>query len=165
MFKLFRKMWLACTGWMFTKASILDGNVNVAKASFENARKKKSERIRTITAAVGALMATKKAKVDEIAALEKECGDLDTALRGAERMGNQRGMALKAEGKTKEQILVDPEYIRCRTGYQDIESTLAEKRKRIKSLESSLNENSKIIADHQSQLQHLKSDLERLQEE
>jgi predicted nucleic acid-binding Zn-ribbon protein len=165
MVKLFRKWLAAIRGFFLGKSAALNDNVHVIKATFEDAKNKLITRIRNINDALGKLIATKESKLEEIEELEKQCAELELALQGAERLGNKRGQELKSQGKTKEEILQDPEYIRCRAGYQDAESTLNERRKRIKDLEDTVDTNSATLATYQSELQTLKGELERLSSE
>lgn len=165
MFRFFRRCWAVMTGFFYGKADGLNENIHVVKATFEESKTKLVGRIRIINDAVGKMIANKEAKLEEIEILEKQCADLELALKGAGNLGNKRGQELKNQGKTKEEILQDPEYIRCRTGYQDAESTLAERRKRIQDIEETINANSATVAQHQSELQTLKGDLERLNSE
>lgn len=165
MFGYIRKLWQALTGWMFEGKDQLNENKHVVKAVYEKSKVQQAERIRTITDAVSKLIGIKNSKKDELNKLTKEMDDLKLAMQGAMNCANQRVAQLKTQGTTKEDIQLDSEYIRCRAGYQDAESTFAAKEERFKTLESSIDENSKTIAEYQQELHILKGQLEQLAEE
>lgn len=165
MFKLIRKLWIACTGWMWGHADSLNENLHVVNATYDKAQDKKANRINVINDAVGKIIASKEEKLEKIKDLEAECEELERAKLGAQKLAQKRAKELQAEGKSKEEAGNDPEYIRCRTGYQDAASTLAEKRQRIEEYEQRIEADQQTISHHTSELQSLKSELERLHEE
>lgn len=165
MFEWLRKVFAAFTGVFLKKNEKLNENEHVVRATFDRAQAKSKDRIITIKNAVGKLIANREAKLQQIKDLEEECATLEKAKRGAEGMARKRKDELVKQGLSKEQIQADPEFIKCATGHRDAESTLKEKRARIASLEQDIDDSQSLIADHQSQLQILQADLQKLHEE
>jgi len=165
MFKWLGKLLAAFTGLFYTKADALNENKYVVKKTFDSAQSQLTDRINTITNALGSLIGSNEEKLQKIKDLEAKCDELERVQIGAQKMAQKRAQELQKQGKSKVEIQNDPEYIKCRTGYQDATSTLEQRQQRIAELESNIEQQQSVITDHQSQLQTLKGDLEKLHEE
>lgn len=165
MFRWFRKLWIACTGWMWSRADALDENVHVIGATYDMADDELVGNIENVTRAVGNMIGENEKKVIQIEQLEKECEKLEQAMNGAEGLAKQRVATLKNQGKNKDEIEQDADYIRCRTGYQDAESTLQERRARIQALEDGVESGQKTIGLYQGELQSMTNRLDQLRRE
>jgi len=165
MFNWLRKLFAAFTGIFIKKSEKLNENENVVRATFDRAQEKSKNRIITIKNAVGKLIANREDKLQQIKDLEAQSADLEKAMRGAQGMAKKRKDELTKQGMSKDEIQRDAEYIKCATGYQDAASTHKEKQERIALLEQDIDNSQSLIADHQSQLQSLQADLQKLHEE
>jgi hypothetical protein len=92
-------------------------------------------------------------------------GLLDGAPRFGAGLPPQTVEALKASGKSDEQIKADENYKRCLAAFNDFSTTLAEKQSHIAENERDIDGYGKTIGDHKVQLQQLLREVDKIKEE
>ena len=162
--------WLKALGYMLTgqvdaARRTLDTNPHVVRAKYDEIIREKTARIQQYKQAVAQIIAQEQKKVAAVRKLNEEITKLENLKAGALAKAKQVTEKLKAGGATPEQIKADEDYKRCLTAYNDFNSTLAEKQKRVDEIEGDVDTYKKTIADHKIQLESLKRDLEKIKAE
>lgn len=160
--KYVRAVWYFMTFRVNKASETLRMNPGVISANYDRIIQEKRARVNQYKDAIGAMVAqeeTKKQRLktlnDEIARLEKlKAGAASKARRIAEQHGGDASV-----------VHNDPEYIKCQTAFRDFSSTLAEKETHAAELEEDLDQLIKNVSGHQSQIQSLMRDLDKLKEE
>ena len=165
MFTWLRRLWAAFTGVFIERADQLNTNTNVVRSTFDAAQKQSKNRINEVRNAVSKIMAIKSGKVQEIKDLSEQVKEYQQIKDGAKGMALARKALLEKQGKSREEIEKDPEYIECSTGFRDASSTLAEKEARIEGLEKDIEQQESQIEQFKIQLRSMQSELEKLHSE
>ncbi len=121
--------------------------------------------IQRLKAATAGLVAAVEQKRGEHARLEKELEDMYEELEGAKGVGAERAQELRAQGKTTEEIMVDPEFVEAQEFFEDIKATIAEREERVALLEERIDEIDEEVTNRERQLRDLHRQLGRLKTE
>jgi phage shock protein A len=165
---LFR--WLKAVGYLLTgrmdaARRLLDTNPHVVRAKFDEIVRDKTARVQQYKQAVAALIAQQESKMAKVKALTEEVRNLENLKTGALAKARQRVARLQGQGRPKEDIQKDEEYMKCLSAYNDFSSTLTEKQARIAELETDIQEYSRRIGEHKVQLQALVREIEKVKAE
>jgi chromosome segregation ATPase len=153
------------TGRFQAAADALQGNKFVMGATYDKAIEKGADRFNTVKNAVAQLMSIEQDRISTIKTQSSDVADLTRKMNGAKVAMQKRINALKAEGKSKEGMESDSEFIKHRAAYMDMKSTVAEKEARIDELEVDLEERRKQIATYKAELQQMQRQQASLREE
>jgi len=153
------------TGQVDSARRVLDQNPHVVRAKYDAIIREKVARIHTYKQAVAGLIAQQENKMAAVKRMTDEVGNLERLKAGALAKAKQTVDALKAAGKTDEQVKADENYKRCLAAYNDFSTTLAEKQSHIAENERDIEGYGKTITDHKVQLQQLLRDVEKIKEE
>ncbi|MGD9714854.1 MAG: hypothetical protein AB7V46_22755 [Thermomicrobiales bacterium] len=165
MWKYFKALWYCVTGRFKAAAEALNENKYVMSATYDNAIDKNQQRFETVKGAVAELIRIESDRTTEIKQLGEQVDRLTKVKQGAQAAMQKRIDALKGEGKSKEQILADGEFIRHKGAFDDASSTLQEKLDRMAEKEADLKERQKQIAQFKSELQRMQRANQALKEE
>jgi len=162
--------WIKAVGYLLTgqidsARRTLDTNPHVMRAKYEEIVREKTGRIQQYKQAVAGLIAQQEQKVQKVKTLTEDVGRLENLKAGALAKAKSRAKELLAEGRGKEDIHADPEYLKCQSAYNDFSNTLAEKQARIEELEGDVKGYGQRIAEHKIQLTSLLRDVENLRAE
>jgi phage shock protein A len=165
---LFR--WLKAIGYLLTgrmdaARRQLDTNPHVVRAKFDEIVRDKTARVQQYKQAVAALIAQQESKMAKVKALTEESRKLEDLKTGALAKARQRVARLQGQGRPKEDIQKDEEYMKCLSAYNDFTSTAAEKLARIEELEGDVQEYGRRIGEHKVQLQALVREIEKVKAE
>jgi phage shock protein A len=157
--------WIKAIGYLITgrideARRAIDSDPAVVRAKFEEIIEEKKKKIRQYKQAVAGLITQQEKKLSKVRELTEEVNKLEKLKAGA------LAKAKKAvEGKSPEEAKKDETYQKCLAAYNDFNSTLNEKKKRIADLEEDIEGYQKTISQHKIQLEHLVRDLEKLKGE
>jgi chromosome segregation ATPase len=160
--KYFRAIWYLMTFRVDKASETLRMNPGVISANYDRILKEKKTRLNQYKDAIAAMVAQEESKKQKLRSLNTEIERLQNLKAGAAARAKQ--LAAKHGGDpvaTKN----DPEFARCQTAFQDFSSTLDEKQERAAELEGDLDVLVKNVSGHQTQIQSLMRDLEKLKEE
>jgi hypothetical protein len=161
----FKALSYLLTGQVDSARRVLDQNPHVVRAKYDTIIREKVARIQTYKQAVAGLIAQQETKMAAVKRLTDEVQNLERLRAGALAKAKQAVEALKARGKTDEEIKADEDYKRCLSAYNDFSTTLAEKQDHIADVERDIEGYRKTIGDHKVQLQQLLRDVEKVKEE
>ena len=153
--------WFKAIGYLLTgrideARRSIDSDPSVMKAKYAEIVETKKKKIRQYKQAVAGLITQQEKKLVKIKELTEEVEKLEKLKAGA------LAKAKKAvAGKSGEEAKSDPVYQKCLAAYNDFNSTLVEKKKRIDDLEGDIGEYKATISQHKIQLEHLLRDLEK----
>lgn len=165
MWKYFKALWLAVTGRFSAAAAALSENKFVMTATYDAAIKKSDDRLKTVTGAVANLLTIEQDRLAQIKDLTVRSNTLTKVKTGAHAAMQKRLDALKAEGKSKEQIVSDAEFVRHKSNYDDANSRLTSVEAEIDEKEEDLKRRQKDIATYKAELQRMQRDTEKLKDE
>lgn len=165
MLKYFKALWYFVTGRFAAATAALRENQYVMAATYDKAIEKTGSRFTTIRTAVSNLITIETNRKTEIKEIGKEVDLLTKVKQGAQIAMQKRLDALKKEGKTKEQILADVEFLKHQAAYTDASSTLDEKLARMADKEKDLAQRQREIAAYKVELQGIQRKTEALKEE
>jgi len=160
--KYIRAVWYLMTFRVDRASETLRMNPGVISANYDRILKEKKDRLNQYKDAIAAMVAQEETKKQKLRSLNEEIDRLQNLKSGAAAKAKQ--IAAKYNGDavaTKN----DPEFARCQTAFQDFSSTLNEKQERASELEGDLEILVKNVSGHQTQIQSLMRDLEKLKEE
>jgi len=163
--RYFKALWYMLTGRFSAAADALQSNKYVMAATYDKSIEKGADRFNTVKDAVAKLMSIEQDRVATIKTLSGDVESLTKKMNGAQVAMQKRINALKAEGKTKEQIEADAEFIKHRGAFMDMKSTIAEKDARIGELEEDLKNRRQQIATYKAELQQMQRQQASLKEE
>lgn len=165
MWKYFKALWYCVTGRFKAAAEALQENKYVMTASYDNAIEKTGERFNTVKNAVAELIRIENERKGEIKNLGESVKSLTGVKTGAQIAMQKRIDLLKGQGKSKDEILNDPEFIRHKAAFDDASSTLQEKLDRMGEKEADLAGRQKQIAQYKAELQRMQRSNAALKEE
>lgn len=161
----FRAFFYLITGRFSSAAEALQSNKYVMAATYDKSIEKQAERFGTVQNAVAELMSIEQSRISTIKDLTNQHDDLIQTQLGAKSAMQRRINQLRSEGKSKEEISLDSEFIRHSSAYNDLETTIAEKDARIEDLESDLKDRQQQIATYKAELQQMQRQQAALKEE
>jgi len=153
------------TGRFSAAAEALQSNKFVMSATYDKAIEKGADRFNTVKNAVAELMSIEQSRVQEIKELGDRAEKQNKIKSGAQVAMQRRINELKGQGKEKEQIQVDPEFIKHSAAFKDASSTLAEIEARIIEKEKDLETRKHQIAKFKAELQEMQRGQQKLREE
>jgi len=165
MMRYLRALWYMLTGRFSAAAEALQSNKFVMSATYDKAIEKGADRFNTVKNAVAELMSIEQSRVQEIKELGDRAEKQNKIKSGAQVAMQRRINELKGQGKEKEQIQVDPEFIKHSAAFKDASSTLAEIEARIIEKEKDLETRKHQIAKFKAELQEMQRGQQKLREE
>jgi chromosome segregation ATPase len=160
--KYVRAVWYLMTFRVDKASETLRMNPGVISANYDRIIRDKKASLTQYKDAIAAMVAQEETKKQKLRGLNEEIERLQHLKAGAAAKAKQ--IASK-HNNDPVATKADPEYARCQTAFQDFSSTLAEKQERAAELESDLEVLVKNVSGHQTQIQSLMRDLEKLKEE
>lgn len=160
--KYFRAVWYLMTFRVDKASETLRMNPGVISANYDRIIVEKKSRLNQYKDAISAMVAQEETKKQKLKGLNEEIERLQKLRAGA--AGKAKQIAQK-HGNDPVATKNDPDYMRCQSAFQDFSSTLDEKQEHAIELESDLEVLIKNVSGHQTQIQSLMRDLEKLKEE
>lgn len=160
-----KALWYFCTGRFAAAANALQSNKYVMEATYDASIGRGADRLNTVRNAVAQLMTIEATRMTEIKQKFSESEKLTKIKQGAKVAMQKRIDALLAQGKTKEEVQQDPEFIRHSGNYKDASSSLDACLGAIKDKESDLHERQAQIATYKLELQQMQKGLQALKTE
>ena len=160
--KYFRAVWYLMTFRVDKASETLRMNPGVISANYDRIIAEKKSRLNQYKDAISAMVAQEETKKQKLKSLNEEIERLQKLRAGA--AGKAKQIAQK-HGQDPVATKNDPDYLRCQSAFQDFSSTLDEKQEHAIELESDLEVLIKNVSGHQTQIQSLMRDLEKLKEE
>ncbi len=160
--KYIRAVWYLMTFRVDKASETLRMNPGVISANYDRIIVDKKARLNQYKDAISAMVAQEETKKHKLKSLNEEIERLQKLKSGA--ASKAKKIAAKHAGDavaTKN----DPEYLKCQSAFRDFSSTLEEKESRAIEIEGDLEDLIKNVAGHQTQIQSLMRDLEKLKEE
>ena len=124
MFRYFRALWLLVTGRFSAAAEALQSNKHVMTATYDRSLDRAAGRFQTVRDAVAKLMSIEQTRLTEIKTLGEKAETLGKVMNGAKVAMQRRINELKAQGKSKEEIQEDGDFLRHSAAYKDAVSSL-----------------------------------------
>lgn len=157
--------WFKAIGYLLTgktdKASqALMKNPHAHRAAWDEQVDEHAASIREHKEAVGNLLALVESKRRKLEVLTEDIKKLGSLRNGALAKAKQL-----AQGKTKEELEHNEEYLKCKSAYADFSSTLQEKQERAAELEADITRAEENIRKHKVGLQGRLRGLDKLKEE
>lgn len=165
MMRYLRALWYMVTGRFSAAAEALQSNKYVMSATYDRAIEKGADRFNTVKNAVAELMSIEQTRVEEIKALQGREEKYGKIKKGAHTQMQKRIDALRKDGKTKEEIVADTEFIKHQSAYKDASSSLEEVSARIDEKEGDLEERRGQIATFKAELQSMQRAQQELKTE
>ncbi len=160
--KYFRAVWYLMTFRVDKASETLRMNPGVISANYDRIIKDKKERLNQYKDAIAAMIAQEESKKQKLRTINEEVERLQKLKAGAAAKAKQTAAK---HGNDLVATKNDPDYQKCQAAFQDFSSTLEEKESRAIELESDLEMLIKNVSGHQTQIQSLMRDLEKLKEE
>lgn len=165
MFTLIKAFWRMFTGFFGFKAERLQENRHVMSATYDKAITNAEGRFETVRNAVAELISIEQTLTNEVKTIGQNINRLNNIRVGAQAAMQKRLDQLRAEGKSKEDILNDPEFIRHKGAYDKNEEALRAAKATFDEKDAELNERKKQIATYKVELQNMQSAASRLRQE
>jgi hypothetical protein len=150
---------------MGSASDSLAENKHVMAATYDNAIAKRSSGSRSVKNAVAELLGIEQDRTGQLKELGERIAKLNTIKTGAQAAMQRRIDALRKEGKSKDEILVDGEFVKHKHAFDDASSTLTEVQARFDEKDADLKSKKKKIAEFKAELQGMQRANERLREE
>ena len=160
--KYMRAVWYLMTFRVDKASETLRMNPGVISANYDRIIREKKDRLNQYKDAIAAMVAQEETKKQKLKSINEEIERLQKLKAGA--AAKAKNIAQK-HGNDPVATKNDPDYLRCQSAFQDFSSTLDEKEQRAIELESDLELLIKNVSGHQTQIQSLMRDLEKLKEE
>lgn len=165
MIRYIKALWYMITGRFSSATEALQANKHVMSATYDKSIGKANARFNTVKNAVAELMSIEQTRLQEIKDLQAREAKLEKIKAGSQAAMQRRLNSLKKEGKTKEEIVVDAEFLRHQSAYKDASSSLSEVSARCDEKEVDLEERQNQIATYKSELQSMQRQQAALKEE
>jgi hypothetical protein len=153
------------TGIFSGAAEKMQANPNVMAATYDAAIKKRAARFDVVQTAVADQKMLKERRVGEIKTLNDKIDKLAKIKAGAAAMAKRLTEQLKSQGKTADDIKVNPDFLKHMSAYQDASTSLTDAEKLVKEKEVDMEERSTQIANFMAELQQMQRDNQKLREE
>ena len=163
--RFFKSIARAFSGRVDEASDSIASSPHAVRATFTDIIDKKMADARRYSKAVGGLIAHQERKIERVKTLTGEIEKLERIKKGAAAKARQRNEALKAEGKSAEEIKTDEEYLKCRAGFKNATKRLMEKQAEIEELEAGIEGDAEQIKKHKLQLTELKREIEKIKGE
>lgn len=163
--RYFRALWYCVTGRFAAAAEALQSNKYVMSATYDRALEQGADRFNTVKDAVASLMGIVQDRMQEIKELTERCVKKEKIKNGAQVAMQRTINKLKDEGKTKEEIQMDADFIKHSSAFKDASSTHAEIEERIAEKEADLQEREGQIAKYKAELQSMQRNQQELKDE
>ena len=160
--KYFRAVWYLMTFRVDKASEALRMNPGVISANYDRIIRDKKERLNQYKDAIAAMVAQEETKKQKLRTINEEIERLQKLRAGAAAKAKKIAQQHNHDPVATKN---DPDYLKCQSAFQDFSSTLAEKEQRAIELESDLEELVKNVSGHQTHIQSLMRDLEKLKEE
>ena len=165
MFRYFRALWLLVTGRFSAAAEALQSNKHVMTATYDRSLDRAAGRFQTVRDAVAKLMSIEQTRLTEIKTLGEKAETLGKVMNGAKVAMQRRINELKAQGKSKEEIQEDGDFLRHSAAYKDAVSSLNLTEEQIATKEADLEERRDMIDKYKIELQSMQRNQQALKEE
>jgi hypothetical protein len=165
MFRYLKALWYAITGRFTAAAEALQSNKNVMRATYDQSIKKSEERFQTVRDAVAELMGIEQTRLQEIKALQDKEEKLEKVKKGAHAAMQRCIKQLQGQGKSKEEIQADGDFMKHHAAYKDASSSLEEVEARLDEKETDLEQRRKQINQYKLELQKMQRAAKELKEE
>ncbi len=131
----FKAVGYLLTGQIDSARRVIDTNPHVVRAKYDQIVQDKINQIHIYKQAVASLIAQQENKLAKVKRLTEEVQQLERLKAGALAKAKQMVDRLQAEGKPKEQVQQNEDYLKCLAAFNDFSSTLKEKQDQIAELE------------------------------
>lgn len=165
MWRLIRAFGYLISGRFTDMWKTLNENKYVAQATFDKAIDQNRDRLTTVTNAIAELKMVELQRVDELRDLSERIEKLGTVSLGAKSMMQKRLDALKSAGKSKTEILTDPEFMKHKAAFDDASSTLSEVQKQYTDKEADLVDRQQQLVVYTNELQKMQRGIKSLEQE
>lgn len=165
MFRYLKAVWYLFTGRLERARASLSENANVMAATYDAAIKKTQANFETTKEAITELVKIEQDLVVQIKSLGDRMNRLSNVRNGAQVAMQKRVDVLRTEGKSKEEILRDSEFIKHKAAFDDSSSTLTEITSQYDEKNAALEERKRQIATYKSQLQKMQRASDNLRTE
>lgn len=154
----------------FFKRSKRGGHSKVIKAetiqfAYDVLIRFKEMNIQQYKSAVGMLIAHIEIKKGTLSSLEADIDKFTRFIEDIKKKLESTTTELKEEGKSEEEVKQHPDYIRLTTSYKEFETTIDEKKNRLKTIQQELESLHNRIEVFKRQMVQLHRDLVKIQEE
>jgi len=165
MFRYVKAFWYMITGRFSAAAEAMQSNKYVMSATYDKSIEKGADRFNTVKDAVANLMGIEQSRIEEIKGLQEREEKLTRIKTGSKAAMQSRLKKLQGEGKGKEEILADSDFVRHQAAYKDAASSEEEVSARCDEKEEDLEERRQQIATYKAELQQMQRDQKDLKEE
>ncbi len=165
MFRYFRALWLLVTGRFSAAAEALQSNKHVMAATYDRSLAHGADRFHTVRDAVAKLMSIEQTRISEIKTLGEKAETLEKVMNGAKVAMQRRINELKSQGKSKDEIQNDGDFLRHTAAYKDAVSSLSLTEEQIGTKEADLEERRDMIDKYKIELQSMQRNQQALKEE
>jgi chromosome segregation ATPase len=165
MWRYIRGFFSMIAGWFGSKADKLSENKHVMGATYDRAIGKSRERFETVKNAVAELLSVEQSKKEKLRDMGGRMEHLSKVKNGAQAKMQHRVDTLRGQGKDKENILTDAEFVRHKMAFEDANKSLNETKERFDEVEADLAEKVAKLASFKAELQRMQRDNEKLKDE
>ncbi len=165
MLRYLKALFYMCTGRLEKARKALMENEHVMAATYDAAIAKTQNSFQTTRAAVAEMVSIEQAKMVQLKGLGEKTERLMLVKNGAQIAMQKRIDVLRSQGKSKDDIVKDAEFIKHQAAYNDASSTLAEVESSYTSVEKEVNERRAMLATYKAQLQKMQRADETLKTE
>lgn len=165
MFRFFRAFIGWFKGLFGSAADSLQENQHVMSATYDAAIEKQRTRFTQVKKAVAELITLEQDRVSQVKELGEKLDRLHKIQSGAQAAMQKRIDALRNEGKPKEEILKDADFIKHKSAYEDATRQVNDTQATFDSKEADLKDKRAKIAKYKGELQGMQRNNEKLREE
>ena len=146
-------------------AESIENDPGVISMQYEDVIGDKKKRLNRLVDAVAGVAAQQESRKMALEQVTTQIEELEEEMNGALVMLNERAQLLKSQNKTVEEIESDYKYREIAAAYQDLASTIEEKRKRAEDLEGEITRTGQVMSGYRVDLVDLQRELEKLKQE
>lgn len=165
MFRFIRVFFKWIGGIFSRKTDALYENEDVIAQSFDDAISKGQMNLTTAKNAVATLIGQSKAGTIKVKELGDRLAKLNEFKQGAQVAMQRRVDTLRGQGKSKEEILGDAEFLTHKSAFDDVSSTIAEVQKQFDEKDADLKKLNGKLATLKMQLQKMQRHGDNLKQE
>lgn len=162
MFRYLKALWYMVTGRVEKARRAMLENEHVMSMTYDKSIDKINERIATTRDSITELVRIEQTLISQVKSLGERMTRLSNVKDGAQVAMQRRIDELKNKGMTKEQIIVDAEFIKHQAAYNDASSTLAEVTSQYDEKNADVMNRTKQIAVYKTELQKMQRSRESL---
>ncbi|MDO8622022.1 MAG: hypothetical protein Q7R80_02225 [bacterium] len=156
MWRYLKAAWYTITFRFEKAAKALESRPEYMAGEYDEIIREMQRDIGTVAESLAGIVALQEQVVDELHEVEKQIEQLEQRRDGALELTKQRVAALKKQGKTKEEIEADTEYLMHLEAYQGAIERLEERNERETYLEGKEKEYEGKVSDAEIKLKTLK---------